>query len=497
MVVANPDTERSIMSKHAIAAGALIALAASPAPALTAQELWADWQSLYAGMGATLSAESESYADGRLQLDGLTTTSTVGSVESRTSLGSVGLVEQADGSVLIDLPASVRMTTETDGPDETVSQNIDIETDGWSGIVREDGVTRVYDLSADSQTYRFSDTSGEVPVQASIALGGMQADYATTEANGTMTFDQAVTAADVTVVADAEGPQAFDMRYALSDVASQASGSLDLTSEATAPTLSEMGLLFTGEITHAGSTTSLSGTAQMGPFELEASSESGRIGFAVGEDSLGYDIASQGGQMALRLPSVPMPVNATLAELATTVTLPKGVSDQPKPLGLSMTLRDLAIDDQIWAMFDPTGQLPREPATVVIDLDGAALMKADIFGDPEAMMALGGPPGELRSLELAELLVSLAGAELTGDGAVTFRNGGPVPQPVGTVTLNLTGGFALMDALVALGFIPAEQAAFVRGMSGMVAETVGEDALRSVIEFTETGGITANGLPLR
>ena len=39
--------------------------------------------------------------------------------------------------------------------------------------------------------------------------------------------------------------------------------------------------------------------------------------------------------------------------------------------------------------------------------------------------------------------------------------------------------------------------AAMAGMAGVVARPAGEDALESTIEFTEGGGIVANGLPLR
>jgi hypothetical protein len=486
------------MPKHAIASGALLALCAGPALAdLSAEALWADWQQMYRAMGQTLTAETEDYADGRLTLGGLTTASSMAGVEGSTRFGDVALVELDDGSVSIELPAAMTIESTTTMQGETVEQTVVMETEGWSGIVREVDDTRVYDLDAASMTYRFDDTSGEEPVTASVAFQGMAADYVTREDGAATRFEQELLAESMTVRAQSEGEDPFDLTYVLDTVASQASGSLDMTTAGEGMGLSEIGLVITGNLTHAGATTILAGKAQAGPFTYEGTSESGRIGFGIDEDALSYELASSGAEMSVSLAAFPVPLEASLSEVTSSITLPMGVSDDPKDFGMSVALRELTLDDQIWSLFDPTGQLPREPATLALALDGSALMRADIFGDPEAMMALGGPPGELRSLDLTELLVSIAGAELTGEGSVTFPNPGPIPQPVGTVTLNLAGAFGLMDSLVALGFVPAEQAAFVRGMSGMVAEQVGEDQLRSVIEFTEGGGITANGMPLR
>jgi hypothetical protein len=485
------------MPKHAIAAGALLALCAGPALAdLTAEGLWADWQETYRALGSTLTAESADYSDGRLALEGVTATGTTSGVETTTSFGALALVERGDGSVAIELPATTQLRTETVVEGETQVQVIDVATEGWSGVAREEGDARVYDLGAASMTFALEDDSGDAPVDVAFALAGLEADYRTSEAGGTMAFDQTVAVETFTLDAEGGGAEPFDMTYVMSGIALRGDGTLNMEGVPEQPSLSDLGLVLMGEATHSGSTTALTGTAQGGPFQFEGASEAGRIGFEVGAEAVSYDIASTGATMALQLAAFPLPVNASLAEVATGVTLPVGVSDGTQPFGMSVALRELDLDDQIWSLFDPTGQLPRDPATVVIDLDGTAAMTADLF-DPEAMAGLGAPPGELRTLEIAELLVSLAGARLTGEGAVTFAEGAPVPQPVGTVTLALEGGFALLDGLVALGFLPAEQATFIRGMAGVVAQPVGEDSLRSEIEFTEGGGITANGMALR
>ena len=151
-------------------------------------------------------------------------------------------------------------------------------------------------------------------------------------------------------------------------------------------------------------------------------------------------------------------------------------------------------------MFDPTGQLPRDPINVVLDLEGAAKTFVN-FLDEAALEELDGPPGEISALTLKELLLTFGGAELSGEGAVEFINEGSafgpgIPQPVGAITLNLMGGFGLVDKLVAMGLIPAEDGQMAKMMSGMIAKPVGDDELVSELEFTADGGIKANGLPL-
>jgi hypothetical protein len=111
--------------------------------------------------------------------------------------------------------------------------------------------------------------------------------------------------------------------------------------------------------------------------------------------------------------------------------------------------------------------------------------------------------GELNSMNLNSLVLSLAGAELTGEGAFTFNNEdlesfGGMPAPTGAMDLKLVGGNGLLDKLVAMGFVPEDQALGARMMMGLFAVPgEGEDTLTSKIEVTEDGQVLANGQRLK
>jgi len=152
-------------------------------------------------------------------------------------------------------------------------------------------------------------------------------------------------------------------------------------------------------------------------------------------------------------------------------------------------------------MFDPMAQLPRDPATLILDISGAARMLVDIF-DPSRPPTMP-TPGELHALDLNELQLTFGGAELTGDGAFTFDNTDMVtydgfPKPLGSVSLKLLGGNGLLDKLIAMGVVPEEQAMGVRMMAGLFANAgPGPDELNSTIEVREDGGLYANGQRLK
>ena len=104
-------------------------------------------------------------------------------------------------------------------------------------------------------------------------------------------------------------------------------------------------------------------------------------------------------------------------------------------------------------------------------------------------------PAEVETLDINKLEVSVAGAELTGDGGFTFENNqGPMPQPQGAVDLTLKGGNGLIDKLVAGGLIGDQEAMGVRMMMGLLA-VPGDtpDTLNSKIEINDQGHVLANG----
>ncbi|MGB3407343.1 MAG: hypothetical protein WBA67_07595, partial [Jannaschia sp.] len=402
------------MPKHAIAAGTAFVLCAGPALAdLTAQQIWTDWQQVYAAMGTTVTAESETFSNGVLSLTGVTTSAVLGDIESRSNFGSLSLVEQGDGTVRIDLPPSMTLETVTEGSGETLRQSVVMETTGWSAIVSEAGEGRVYDISADELSYVFTDISGgeeATPVGGRLSLAGIDSTATSTPDGDRLALDQTLTADGMTLTVAATGDSAFDLSYVLAGLASRGVGTLDLANIPSATSLSAMGLLFAGDLEHSGSTIAMTVESESGPVAVNGTSGAGRIAFDIGADTLAYTLSSTDAQLAVQLASFPVPLNLSMAEVTSGFTLPVGVSDTPKPFGLSLAYREIAVDDALWSLFDPTGQLPRDPATILLDLSGTALMLVDLFGgDPEAI-ASAGAPGELKTMDLNQLQVSLAGA---------------------------------------------------------------------------------------
>lgn len=490
------------MPKHAIAGAAALLLTAAPAFAdLEARALWSDLQETYARFGGALSAGAETYEGGTLLLEDVALDVQTAGARSRTDYGTVRIRENGDGTATIELPDTIEISVDVEMEGAADTQEVTITHDGLRIAVSEADGGRVYDTQADEMTIStFAEApNGTARSDVEMTIAALAAVYRFGIGGDPDRFEQTLSADELvlrsTTRAEEDGAP-VSLLYGMNGVTGRFEGEMGEAPAEPVTTMGELGMTLDGGIRHAGSSLLIDGAAPGGPFTLESTSAAGTIDMAIEEDAIGYELGSSDVAITAQFPGFPVPVGIAAAETALGTTLPFGEPGSEKPFGLSVITRDLVVDDVLWSLFDPTGQLPRDPATLEVVLSGTATPAVDLFGDPEAMATLQGPPADLNTLRIERLLLDMVGASLQGSGELRFPSADP-SDPVGTIELALDGGFALIDRLVALGFVPPEQAAFAKGMAGAVARNVGDDQLETEIEFTEGGGISANGMPLR
>jgi hypothetical protein len=231
------------------------------------------------------------------------------------------------------------------------------------------------------------------------------------------------------------------------------------------------------------------------------SSTGGAIEYAFGAEGLRYDVTQTGLAISALVPDVPLPIILNMALSKFNFAMPIQKSDEEQDFALGFTMGDFTVSDMLWGMMDPSAELPRDPATLALDLTGKAKVLFD-FMNPDQAAALessGAAPGELNALTLKSLIVDAVGARLTGTGDFTFDNSdlasfGGIPRPTGAVDLKLVGGNGLLDKLVKIGMLPQGQAMGARMMMGLFAEAGAEpDTLNSKLEINDAGHILANG----
>ena len=225
--------------------------------------------------------------------------------------------------------------------------------------------------------------------------------------------------------------------------------------------------------------------------------------FAMDAAQLHYDVGSKALKMTISSPEIPIPeMGVDLTELAVDLAMPLAKSDSPAPFNLLTKIVDLSVPEALWGMVDPGAALPHDPATMIVDIKGTTTLTADLMDDAMAMAGGAGQPPILNSLDLTQILLRLAGAEVTALGGFTFDPSDMMtipgmPLPTGKVDIKAVGLNGLVDKLVAMGLVPEDQAMQGRMMLSMFANTSADkDEITSTLEFKDKH-FYANGQQLQ
>jgi len=229
--------------------------------------------------------------------------------------------------------------------------------------------------------------------------------------------------------------------------------------------------------------------------EMDGTSGSGDFLLEINDGTIVYDVNAEGFDMIVT-PGLGMPfppVEVAMGEASMKIIVPAGAVEVPAEMVIDILFSDLVVGEGLWSMIDPGKTISRDPAQLDIDIE--ALVQID------AMAAVAGAnPTEaatIHSLDINQILLSVAGASLQIDGAATFDNSGLIPMPLGAVNIDLKGISTLANQLVALGLLDQMQAGMAMGMMMAFGQPGSEaDQFISEITFSEDG-ILANGQPIR
>ena len=490
---------------------------------ITAEEVWAEWQSMTQAMGQEVTAANVRETGNGLLVSEFTTTTNQQGAISTGSIDEVTITENGDGTVTVTFSDEYTITSSSEvqmgggsapkgggaGSNGRLSQMIEVglSISGLSTaslVVSGEPQDRLYAYDAPSLTLELTQIEGPSDaaedISMSVTFAENTAEYRLIGDGNTpseMAFS-GNTGAMTGVVSAIENGMNISANFNLQQLSNE--GEMDLASYAS---FLQMGFADAGEnlamrlqggyasagfqmrIIEGGTTMVLGGSNQGGTLNVALADG----GMQLGQSSQNPSFQASGSGIP-----APIAVSATSSELS--LLIPVEAMPEPSDMAFRIDYQDLTLGDDLWNLFDPGNNIPRDPANFTLDLTGQVQMFQSLLNlDPDTIQSA---PGELRSAQLNELAVSAAGVELGGTGQLSFAPGQIVPMPVGQIDLTATGLFALLDRLTAAGFLPAEQAAMARGVSAMFARPgAGPDTLESTIEFTPNGGITANGFPLQ
>ena len=487
-------------------------LAATAAHAdLTADTVWQSWQDYAAQSGQTMSAEGETRDGDALILDGVTLSGAMDDLILTATIGEITFVEEGDGTVGIVMPDRYSMSLiSEDGEDGLI---MSVSQPGMELAAGETETGIGYALRAPELAITVEEVMGEDAPEVldiSLSANGVLGSYdIPSDPAGPTTADLRSNAVNfVARVVDAETDLDADISLSISGGAMEFSGAALALMDEQDPTsalregfafdlaTSHDSLRFSFMVEDGGERNEGSGGAVDGEFRL-----------ALDGDRFALSTGNRNSEITFSGDEIPFPaITLTAAQTAFGFAMPLSGGDEPQDVSLTTRIVDLNVTEEVWAMLDPMGQLPRTPATVILDLAAEVLLGNDLYSEETAMgVMMAGPDaaGELVSAALNELNVSFAGARLTGDGAFTFdytdrETFDGVPRPTGTMELALRGGNTLLDTLVEMGLVPEEDAMGARMMLALFTrpgET--EDELLTTLEVREDGAVLANGQRLQ
>ncbi|MBT8411222.1 MAG: DUF2125 domain-containing protein [Octadecabacter sp.] len=188
--------------------------------------------------------------------------------------------------------------------------------------------------------------------------------------------------------------------------------------------------------------------------------------------------------------------------ISATYDIPLNASEVEQDFRLAVGLNGITMGDAIWNLFDPAGQLSRDPSEISFDVTGTGTSDIDLLDFAAMSQLMGPPPIEVDQVTIESLRIALAGAEATATGAMTFdwtdfQTIPGIARPEGQVVVNLNGANQLMDTLANMGLFTVDDLMMPRMMLGMFATPVGDDMLTSMIEVNDQGHVLANGQRLQ
>ena len=495
----------------------LVGLAAGPALAdVTAQQVWDDWKAQMAVYGETgITVGSESYENGVLTVTdlGFNVVEEDGSTATGT-LAEIVMTENGDGTVTLttseEWPITITAPADAEAGTEASEVALAIRHTGLAMTVSGESGAMTYDLSAGRYAIELdsvTEAGAEVPAEALLAFNDVSGSYTSTVVGEMRDVAYDLAAASMDLLVDATNPDdgsQFMLSGKVDGVATQATMTMP-TAPATDPeAMMQNGLAFDGGYTTQGGSYIFEfAEAEGGPTNGTFTTEGSTFDMAASKDAISYASSATGVALEATSAAMPLPLTLSMAEFGVNLEMPLTKTEAPAPWAMGVNMTGLDLDDQIWSMFDPSGMLPHDPATVVLDLTGTAKLLFDLMDPAQAeAMAAAPMPAQVESVNLNELNIAFGGASVTGSGAVTLDNTDMttlpgMPKPTGAIDLQLTGVNGLMDALVSMGLLPSDQVMGARMMLGMFATATGDDQMTSRIEFTEDGQILANGQRLQ
>jgi len=479
---------------------------------VTAQDVWADWKDYMSSTGYEITA-TETESSGKLTVSDITMSMDFEGDSFSMTMGSLDFIENGNGTVNIVMPTTFPMSFNVNADGDAISGDLLYTHDGSPMIVSGDTSEMAYNYTVATSAISLANLviDGDAVPADAIMLNVNVTDMVSNtlmKIGDVRSYSQNMTMASVAydfMFQEPEGDDGATFNGALQG--------LEFTGDMTIPEVDDpsdvaamlkAGMAYVGGFTFESGNTNVKGSDGPDNFDFQTSSNGGAINIGLSPAGVNYDVTQRDTTLNMMGSDIPFPVSLSMKEMGMNFAMPLTKSDEEQDFALGIALREFAVPDMLWGLIDPAGELPRDPANLVVDLSGKGKLFFDLVDEEQMAAVESGEemPGEVNSLSINEILLSVAGAELTGDGAFTFDNTDlesfdGMPAPEGEASLKLVGANALIDKLIGMGLVSEDDAMGARMMMGMFTVPAGDDTVTSKIEVNEEGHVLANGQRLK
>lgn len=498
---------------------ALISLSlASPVLAdVTPEQVWQSWQSVSAGYGQQLKAGNVSRQGDTLVASDIEVTAEAQQMKTSGKINEIRFKDLGDGRVEVTMsdtmPFTIERKPDPSEPEDKGQQTaLTINQPGLKVIASGTPEDTSYQLDAPSIALAMTTREGDKTLlEFSSTLQTVTGTYRLSPDSGRSKLEGDVKIASTAFTGNAkdDDDSGLTLSGTIADIQATSSSIL-LPAEAMLNTAQALRDGFSSDSTlrFGASQIQIDATNDAKPTAISASAASGHLTAKMDKETARYSSGANDAQLVIKSAELPLPeVKLTYAEGLFDLALPLLKSDQPQDFSYLTKLIDLELSEDIWGLIDPAKQLPRDPASLVIDLSGKIRLLEDLLSD-KPFTERGDDIADLQESELHELHVKqlhakAIGAELQAQGDFTFDPSDKttydgLPVPTGKLEVVLKGVNQVMDKLVAMQLLPEDQAQAARFMLAMftIKQENEPDTVTSVLEFKDKG-FFANGQRLQ
>jgi hypothetical protein len=511
------------MTRATLATALALILAAPAALAVTADEVWADWQRLARDGGTSITARTDRAGD-RLVLTDIVIPIGAPGARADLKIPRVELQDRPDGTVAVLLPERFSVVIDDQMPDTSGPDVVTFAASapGFAMTIAGLGDTAAFEITAPSLVLSVERINPPLPpgqeFAATLALADLALSHRMdlTQPVVTASSSLALGTLHSDLLIDVDAPERVTLSWDLSGL----SGALDLVLPPAAqgqmpdparPSLTNIldaladGLRIQADLSFADFALMAETTGTGEDALIDMTSTNGKAGTVFDPARAGYDLALGPTRMTVRgdMPDIALSeISLGFENLAYAISLGLGDLTQPQEARFIARLVDFELPAEIFAAVDPSGALALSPMTFALDIAGRYALSPQMLApdwQPEPGVF---PPMDLVDVTLTELAIAIAGVTLDGRGSLTFDESdletfGGLPAPEGTASFQASGVDALIDRLIAAGYVQSSDLMPLR-MALMAIAKAGEapDTLTSEIEFRDKS-LIVNGQKIR